>query len=80
MFENKKYEEMLEIYDKFSLNFDIDFETILKSLIDKDNTKLAYKLIKKWPQYADYTIWLMANNKQAKEGASFIEKLHLDHD
>lgn len=70
---------MLEIYDKFHLEFDIDFEKILRSLIDKDNTKLAYKIIKKKPQYADFTIRLMANNKQAKEGASFIEKLHLDH-
>ena len=37
---------MIEIYDSFQLTFDIDFEQILTNLINKDNTKLAYKIIK----------------------------------
>jgi len=46
LFANWKYEEMIEIYDSFQLSFEIDFEQILTNLINKDNTKLAYKIIK----------------------------------
>jgi len=45
LFEHKKYEEMIDIYEIFELTCEIDFEQILANLIQKENTKLAFKII-----------------------------------